>query len=162
MVSRQRTPVVIWRLSRALSTSPRVSGVGSVLLSTGIVASANGTASSSAAKASAASAMKGEWKAPLTASGMARLHCSAPHTAATAFGAAGEHNLGAAVVVGDHHPIGGGHQVAELAAIKAHHRSHGATTGGGHQLAADRCIRARPVGKSNTPAAWSATSSPRL
>ena len=60
MASRQRTPCTIWLRSRCLRAAPAVSGVGSVLLSTGIVASAKGTASSSAAKASAASPMNGE------------------------------------------------------------------------------------------------------
>ncbi len=49
---------------------------------------------------------------------------------------AGEHHLGAAVVVGDHHPFAGGHQGLQLAPVEAHHGSHGATAGGGHQGAA--------------------------
>ena len=86
MVSRQRTPVVICRIRRALRAAPLVSGLGSVLLSTGMAASAKGTAPSSRPKASAASAMRGEWKAPLTARGTARLQLSWPLTAATASG----------------------------------------------------------------------------
>ena len=84
MVSRQRTPLVIWPTRRALSRSPLVSGVGSVLLNTGIVASAKGRGSSSWAKAAAAPAMKGEWKAPDTARGIARLQVSWALTLATA------------------------------------------------------------------------------
>ena len=86
MVSRQRTPVVIWSRSRCLRAAPSVWGVGSVLLSTGMAASAKATVSRVAAKRAAGPAMNGEWKAPLTARGMARLHVSAPLTWATASG----------------------------------------------------------------------------
>ena len=51
-------------------------------------------------------------------------------------GVTGEHHLGAAVVVGDHHPFGGGHQGLQFAAVEADHRRHGAAAGLGHQGAA--------------------------
>ena len=50
--------------------------------------------------------------------------------------AAGEDYLGTAVVVGDHHALGGVHQRFEFTAVKAHHGGHRAAAGGGHQLAA--------------------------
>ena len=86
MVSRQRTPVVICRSRRCLSKPASVLGLGSVLLSTGMEASAKGTASRSKAKAAAAWAMKGEWKAPETANGIARLQARTSLTALTASG----------------------------------------------------------------------------
>ena len=48
----------------------------------------------------------------------------------------GEHHLGAAVVVGDHHAVMAGHQGVQLGAIEAHHGCHRPAAGLGHQGAA--------------------------
>ena len=52
------------------------------------------------------------------------------------FRAAGEHHLGAAVVVGNHDAFGGCHKLVQLTPIEAHHSGHGPTARGGHQGAA--------------------------
>ena len=105
--------------------------------------------------------MKGEWKAPLTARGMARLQVSWLATAATASGLPESTTWALLLSLAITTPS------VAATSWSSWLRSKPITAVMAPPPAVAIkvlrfCIKARPVAKSNTPATWSATNSPRL